>query len=32
VHLRRDGDDAARRYSEQARQMVEMGQTRKDPP
>ncbi len=32
VHLRRDGDDAARRYSEQARQMVEMGQTRRDPP
>jgi glutathione S-transferase/GST-like protein len=30
VHLRRDGDDAARRYAQQARQMVEMGQTRKD--
>lgn len=30
VHLRRDGDEAARRYAERARQMVEMGQPRKD--
>ena len=30
VHLRRDGDEAAQRYAEQARAMVEMGQARKD--
>lgn len=30
VHLRRDGDEAAQRYAEQARVMVEMGQARKD--
>jgi GST-like protein len=30
VHLRRDGDEAAQRYAQQARVMVEMGQARKD--
>jgi GST-like protein len=30
VHLRRDGEEAARRYAERSRQMVEMGQPRKD--
>ena len=30
IHLTRDGDEAAQRFSEEARKMVEMGQPRKD--
>lgn len=32
IHLTKDGDEAARRFSEEARKMVEMGQTQKDKP
>ena len=30
IHLTRDGDEAAKRFSEEARKMVEMGQQQKD--
>lgn len=32
IHLTKDGDEAAKRFSEEARKMVEMGQARKDKP
>ena len=32
IHLTQDGDEAARRFSEQARKMVEMGRSSKDKP
>ena len=32
IHLSKDGDEAARRFSEEARKMVEMGQAHKDKP
>jgi len=32
IHLTKDGDEAAKRFSEEARKMVEMGQAQKDKP
>jgi glutathione S-transferase/GST-like protein len=32
IHLTKDGDEAAKRFSEEARKMVEMGQANKDKP
>ena len=32
IHLSKDGDEAAKRFSEEARKMVEMGQANKDKP
>ena len=32
IHLTKDGDEAAKRFSEEARKMVEMGQAKKDKP
>jgi len=32
IHLTKDGDEAAKRFSEEARKMVEMGQVNKDKP
>ena len=32
IHLTQDGDEAAKRFSEEARKMVEMGQAQKDKP
>jgi glutathione S-transferase/GST-like protein len=32
INLTKDGDDAAKKFSEEARKMVEMGQANKDKP